>query len=73
MARIVYVLPGENIEVRVCDPIFEEGASASTWKLSMDPSSILIGVNGFNSITVLPRTEVREAFTDRQLLVQTNG
>lgn len=51
--KIVYVLPGDLIEVRVCDPIFGEGANAGAWKQSINPSSYLLHAIGFDRISVL--------------------
>lgn len=51
--KIVYVEPGYLLEIRVCDPVFEEGANKGAWDQSMNPSSMLLEVDGFDSLSVV--------------------
>jgi hypothetical protein len=50
--KIVYVEPGDMIEIRVCDPIFDMGANKTAWEESMNPTKHLITVEGFRGIQV---------------------
>lgn len=51
--KIVYVEPHDLIEIRVCDPVFEEGANKGSWDQSLNPASILIEVDGYDSLSVI--------------------
>lgn len=69
----VYVLPGDMLEIRVCDPAFEEGANPSAWNLSARPRSMLVTVISTDSLMVPPlgvyvRAGINPA-TARQMLI----
>lgn len=51
--KIVYVEPGDMIEIRVCDPIFDEGANKGAWEQSIYPSHMLLEVDGYDSISII--------------------
>lgn len=50
--KIVYVEPGDMIEVRVCNPIFDLGANKTAWEESIDPHSHTLVVYGFRGFEV---------------------
>lgn len=50
--KIVYVEPGDMIEIRVCNPVFEMGANKTAWEESLNPTSHLIVIHGFTGIEV---------------------
>lgn len=51
MKRIMYVLPGDTVEIRPCFPAFGP-ACAATWKEPRDQYKILLEVQGMHEITV---------------------
>lgn len=73
MKKIVYVEPGDMIEVRVCDPIFDMGANKTAWEESMSPKSHLLTVDGFQGFTISHlNTDIRAWFPgkpSRQMVV----
>lgn len=50
--KIIYVEPGDMIEVRVCNPIHDMGANKTAWEESIDPYSHLLTVYGFRGFEV---------------------
>lgn len=51
--KIVYVLPDDMIEIRVCNPIFDMGANKTAWEESMNPVSHLLALDGYMGIVVM--------------------
>lgn len=43
--KTIYVLPGDMLEIRVCNPVFEMGANIQAWKESTRPDKVLVTVN----------------------------
>lgn len=50
--KIIYVEPGDMIEVRVCNPIHDMDANKTTWEESIDPHKHLLTVYGFRGFEV---------------------
>lgn len=50
--KIVYVEPGDMIEIRICDPVHDMGANAEAWKLDGRPASIMVTVDDHRTLTV---------------------
>jgi hypothetical protein len=57
--RIIYVEPGDHIEVRLCNPESGLGPCAAGWKWSSRPTKWLLGVFN-NGIEVPPYLTTRQ-------------
>lgn len=52
MNKIVYVEPGDMLEVRFCDPAFDMTRGKAAWEMSIRPERMLIELPDYKTVVV---------------------
>lgn len=50
--KIVYIEPGDTLDVRFCDPVFDMPRGKATWEMSTRPRSMTIEVPDSHTVVV---------------------